>query len=173
MKRKMKSGFTMISVEKVTLNIGVGGAGEKMERAKLLLERLAGQKPIETVGKKRIPAWNVKPGFPIGTKVTLCGKRAGDVLNRCLDSVDRKLRERNFDATGNFAFGVREYIDVPGLKYMPEIGMFGFDVCVTLKKHGYRVKKRKRKQTGIPKRHFITKTEAVDYAKTALTAQIE
>ena len=32
----------MISIEKVTVNIGVGTAGEKLEKAKKLLEKLTG-----------------------------------------------------------------------------------------------------------------------------------
>ena len=132
----------MISIEKVTLNLGVGAAGENLEKAKKLLEMVSKQKPIETKGKKRIPTWNVRPGVPIGTKVTLRGKKAEEVLSTLLDSVERKLKKSNFDQLGNVSFGIHEYIDIPGFKYDPDIGMLGFDVNVTLQKWGYRVKKR-------------------------------
>jgi large subunit ribosomal protein L5 len=155
----------MISIEKVTLNVGVGGAGEKLEKAKKLLEKLSGQKPIETAATKRVPTWNIKQGMIIGTKVTLRGKKAADVLNRCLEAVENKIKASSFTDDGNFSFGVREYIDMPSMKYDPELGMFGFDVCITLRKWGYRVKKRKRAPAKIPKKHVITKAEAMDFAK--------
>lgn len=162
----------MIKIEKVTLNIGVGQPGDKLTAAKLLLEKLSGQKPIETKAKGRIPTWNLRPGLAIGTKVTLRGKRAMDVLNKCLDSVERKIKERSFDTSGNFAFGVREYIDIPGVKYDPKIGMFGLDVIVTLEKPGFSVRKRKIAPRKIPTRHKITKAESIDYASKNLKVEI-
>jgi len=163
----------MISIEKVTVNIGVGTAGEKLEKAKKLLEKLTGQKPIETLGKKRIPTWDVKPGSPIGTKVTLRGKRAIDFLNLALDASDRKVKESDFDVMGNFSFGIHEYIDVPGFKYDPDIGILGFDVSATVQKWGYRVKKRKRKTAHIPKKHNVTKAESLEYFKKNFNVVVE
>jgi large subunit ribosomal protein L5 len=163
----------MISIEKVTVNIGVGGAGEKLEKAKKLLEKLTGQKPIEAVAKKRIPTWNVRPGLAIGAKVTLRGKKAIDFLNLALDAVDRKVKESNFDSMGNFSIGIHEYIDMPGFKYDPEIGILGFDVCATIQKWGYRVKKRKRKTSKVPRRHAVTKAEAMEYFKKNFNVVVE
>ena len=163
----------MISIEKVTLNLGVGAAGENLEKAKKLLEMVAKQKPIETKGKKRIPTWNVRPGVPIGAKVTLRGKKAEEVLSTLLDSIDRKLKKGNFDELGNISFGIHEYIDIPGFKYDPDIGMLGFDVNVTLQKWGYRVKKRKMRTAGVPRKHALRKEEAMEYFKKRLNVVIE
>jgi large subunit ribosomal protein L5 len=153
----------MISVEKITLNIGVGTAGETLEKAKKLLVKFTEQKPVETKSIKRIPAWDLKKGTSIGAKVTLRGKKAEETLNRCLDAVERKIKKRSFAEGGNVSFGVREYIDIPGFKYDPDIGMFGFDVCITLKKWGYRIGKRKLKKAGMPARHILKKDEAIDF----------
>lgn len=61
-----------ILVEKVTVNIGVGAPGEKLDQAKTLLNRLTGGKtPVETQAKKRDPVFKLRKGLPIGTKVTL------------------------------------------------------------------------------------------------------
>jgi len=163
----------MISIEKVTVNIGIGAAGEKLEKAKKLLEKLTGQKPVENKSDKRIPTWNVRPGLAIGTKVTLRGKKAIDFLNLSLDARDRTVKDSNFDNLGNFSFGIHEYIDVPGFKYDPDIGILGFDVSATLQKWGYRVKKRKRKTARLPKRHWITKKESIDYFKKNFSVVIE
>ncbi|MBU0586132.1 50S ribosomal protein L5, partial [Candidatus Micrarchaeota archaeon] len=59
---------------------------------------------------------------------------------------------------------VREYIDFPGAKYEPKIGVFGFDVCVTLKRRGKRVSERMKRRKSIGKNHLIKKQEAVDFA---------
>jgi large subunit ribosomal protein L5 len=163
----------MISIEKVTVNIGVGAAGEKLEKAKKLLEKLTGQKPIETTAKKRIPTWNLKPGLAIGTKVTLRREKAKEFLKMVLESVDKKVKQSNFDNLGNFSFGIHEYIDVPGFKYDPDIGILGFDVNVTLQKWGYRVKKRKRKTSHISKKHNITKEESEEFFKKNFNVVVE
>lgn len=153
----------MIKIDKVTLNVGVGSAGEKLEKAKTLLEKVSGQKPVETYARKRIPTWNLRKGLAIGCKVTLRGQKAVEVLNRTLTANEKKIRGRSFDNTGNVCFGVKEYIDVPGMKYDPNIGMMGMDVCVSLEKHGYRVKRRKRGQAAVNTR--ITPEEAIEFMK--------
>jgi len=136
----------MITIEKITINIGVGQAGEQLEKAKNLLKKLTGQQPIETKTKKRIPTWGVRKNMSLGTKVTLRGKKAEEFLTKCIESVDKQIKTKSFDEKGNFSFGVKEYIDLPGVKYDPDIGVFGFDVCVTLKKWGYRTTKRTMKK---------------------------
>jgi len=162
----------MISIEKVTVNMGVGASGERLEQAKKLLENITGQKPLETVTQKRIPKWGVRKNMKIGVKVTLRGKKASDFLNKALDAVGRKISKRSFDKEGNFAFGIKEYIDLPGVKYNPDIGMFGFDVCVTLKEWGYRLKERKRERKKVPRKHRISKEEAISFVKEKLGVEV-
>ena len=158
-----------IAVEKVTLNIGVGEAGQKLENAKTLLNMITGKKPATTVARIRSPTWGLKMGDPIGTKVTVRGAAAKELLKRALEAVDHRMNARSFDRGGNFAFGIREYIDFPGLKYDPRIGMMGFDVCVTLKRRGGRVLKRKRAAAQkIARSHKVSADDAREFAKSAL-----
>lgn len=150
-----------IRVEKVTLNIGAGEAGQKLENARTLLGRVSGKKPLTTIARVRSPTWKIRKGDQIGAKVTLRGAAAEDVLKRAFEAVDKKLNARNFDREGNFAFGVREYIDFPGVKYDPKIGIMGFDVCVTLKRRGARVVRRRRAAAAkIAKAHRVSADEA-------------
>lgn len=162
-----------ILVEKITVNIGVGSTGDRLDFAKDLLSRLSGRKPIETLAKKRNPVWKLRAGMPIGTKVTLRGKLALEFLNKALIAKRRLLSPNNFDNTGNFSFGVAEYIDFPGAKYDPTIGMFGFDVCVSLQRPGLSVKYRRIKSAKIGKTHRISKEEAINFAKNKLNIKIE
>lgn len=162
-----------IVIDKVTLNVGVGEGGQKLENAKALLNRISGKKPATTLARIRSPTWGLKKGDPIGTKVTVRGKEATELLKRALDAVDYNVNARSFDKGGNFAFGVREYIDFPGVKYDPKIGMMGFDVCVTLKRRGGRVLRRKRAAARrIAPPHRITTDQAREFAKGALKVNV-
>ncbi|MBI4153975.1 50S ribosomal protein L5 [Candidatus Woesearchaeota archaeon] len=162
-----------ISVEKITLNIGVGKPGAELDKAKKLLEMLSGAKPVETRATKRIPTWGIRPGLAIGTKVTLRGEKAAELLKKLLSSVDYKVDQRKFDKQGNFAFGIREYIDIPGVNYNVDLGILGLEVAVTLQRPGFRIKKRSVKKKGIPARHAISKEEAVAFAKAKLGVKME
>ncbi|MBR9678375.1 MAG: 50S ribosomal protein L5 [Nanoarchaeota archaeon] len=154
-----------VKLDKITLNIGVGEAGEKLEKRMKILEELSGTKVIKTKAKKRIPTWNVRPGMEIGAKVTLRGKNAEKTLKILLKAVDNTLKPKNFDKQGNFSFGIKEYIDVKEIQYNPKLGIFGFDVAVTLKKPGYRVAQRKIKKSKIGKKQLVTKEEAQEFIK--------
>jgi large subunit ribosomal protein L5 len=163
-----------ISIEKVTVNIGVGAPGERLDNAKGLLSRLAGnRKPVETVAKRREPVFKLRKGMAIGTKVTLRGEEAKTFLEKALSARRKTLKESNFDKQGNFAFGVPEYIDFPGAKYDPSIGMFGFDVCVSLVRPGKRVSLRRFRPAPVGQRHRISRDEAMDFAKNSFGVKIE
>jgi len=152
-----------IKVEKVTLNMGVGGPGPNLDKAIKLLETITGKKPVTTKTKKRIPTWGLRPGLPIATKVTLRGKDAEVLLKRLFEAVEKRLHPKRFDDQGNFSFGIKEYLDIPGMTYIIEIGMMGLEVAVTLQRPGFRVKKRRICCKKIPIRHKINKEEAMNF----------
>ncbi len=152
-----------IKIEKVTLNIGAGKDQARLEKSLVLLNTIASATPIKTITSKRIQEWGLRPGLPIGCKLTLRKGRAVQLLPRLLDAVDKRLREKQFDDNGNIAFGIREYIDIPGVKYDPKIGIMGLEVCVTLERPGFRIKKRRLLMRKIPTRHRISKQEAIDF----------
>lgn len=159
-------------IQKVTLNIGVGQGGEKLEKAVTLLNRITGERVVKTKTMKRIPAFGVRPKLLLGAKVNVRGPPALELLERALEAVDRQLKESNFDQVGNLSFGVRDYSDLPGMKYDPQIGVFGMDVCVTIGRRGYRVKKRQRKQAKVGSSHILTKVESIKFMKDKFKAQV-
>lgn len=161
-----------IRIEKITLNVGAGKDQSVLEKGLRLLKNITGIEPVKTVTKKRIPTWGLRPGLPIGCKLTLRGKKASEILDRLIKAKDGILTERQFDTTGNIAFGIHEYIDVPGLEYDPKIGIMGLEVCVTLERPGYRVKKRFNKKAKIGKKHIIKKEEAMEFMKTSFAIKI-
>ena len=159
-----------IRIEKVTLNIGCGEGGEKLERALKLLEKLTGRKPVITRTHKRT-TFGMAKNRPIGAKVTLRKALAYEFLKKALAAKDNKLPASCFDEFGNFSFGIPEYIDIPGVKFDPEIGILGMDVCVTLERPGYRVKRKKIKRK-IGKNHVIRKEEAIEWVKKEFGVEI-
>lgn len=153
-----------IRLEKVTLNIGAGEAGTKLETAKRLIEKLSGTKIVVTSTHKR-STFGVAKNRPIGVKVTMRGEKARAFLINAMKANENMLRPTQFDKHGNFSLGVKEYIDLPGVKYDPEIGIMGFDVCVTITRAGYRVSRKKIRPSKIGKSHRITPEEAKEWVK--------
>ena len=158
-----------IKISKVTLNIGCGTT-TPIDHAKTILEKFADNKVVITKTSKRT-TFNVPKNKPIGVKVTI-RKNAGEFLRRMLAAKENRLSAGSFDSTGNFAFGIKEYIDVPDADYDPKLKILGFDVCVTLERPGYRVKK-KLIASPVGKRHRITKEEAIDFAKETFGVKVE
>ncbi len=150
-------------IEKVTLNIGAGKDQTKLEKGMVLIKAITGIDPIKTITKKRIPEWGLRPGLPIGCKLTLRKAKAIDLLKRLLEAKEFKLTDSQFDESGNISFGITEYIDIPGVAYDPKIGIMGLQVCVSLEKPGYRIKRRKIAQKKLSKKQFVTKPEAIGF----------
>ena len=160
-----------IHVEKVVLNIGCGEPGEKLEKAKKLLAILTGKTIITTKSYKRSTFGSPK-GRAIGVTVTLRGEEAMKFLERALDANNHKLKPSIFDTQGNFSFGIHEHIGLPGVKYDPEIGIYGMDVAVRLERKGYRVSK-KSNPSRVGKNHRIKQEEARQWAIEKLGVKVE
>ncbi|MBW2993003.1 50S ribosomal protein L5 [Candidatus Woesearchaeota archaeon] len=161
-----------IRIEKITLNIGTGKDMDKLEKGMQLLKYITERNPIKTFTKKRIPTWGLRPGLPIGCKVTLRKNAAEEVLKRLLDAKDFVLKPEQFDENGNIAFGIPEYIDIAGVKYKPELGIMGLEVCVTIERLGFRIKRRKIKKKKISKKHGIKVEEAMEFMKKKFNVKI-
>jgi large subunit ribosomal protein L5 len=165
--------FRDIKVEKLTLNIGAGKSTDKLEKGLKLLELITGLQPVKTFTNKRIAGWGLRPGLPIGCKITIRGAKAQELLKQLLGAVDNKLQEKQFDNEGNIAFGIREYIDIPGVEYQPEIGVMGLQVCITLTRPGFRIKRRRLRQGKIGRDHRISKEDAITFMKQNFNALFE
>lgn len=152
-----------VKIEKVTVNIGVGEAGEKLSRAITLLEEMFDQTPVKTYSKVTNPEWGIRKRQPIACKVTLRGDKADRAIEMVLEGIMRRLRPTQFDDQGNLSFGIREHIDIPGMKYNPDIGIFGMNLSITFEKPGYRIAKRRIQQKKVPQRHRISKEETMKF----------
>jgi len=83
-----------------------------------------------------------------------------------------KLPSSSFDERGNCSFGIKEHIEIPGIKYDPEIGIFGLDTSVLLDRPGYRISKRRRARSKVGKNHRVTQVEAINFFKEVLGVDV-
>jgi len=148
-------------ISKVVVNICVGGAQERLEKAMVLLEQLTNQRPSIRRAKKTIKEFGISRRQPIAAVVTLRGGKAYTFLSKALVAVNNVLKESSFDPFGNFAFGIKEHLLIPGTRYDPDIGIFGMDVAVAIERKGYRIMYRRIKRSDIPRRHRTTKEEGM------------
>lgn len=142
-------------IEKVVLN--VGGVAEKLEKGFILLQKLTGKKPVKVAATKRIPTWGVRPGLQVGTKVTLRGEDAEAFIKRVLPAVNNTIKAKQIRP--NFvSFGIHEYIEIPGIEYIREVGIMGFEMTIVFVRTGRRVALKKAKR-GRVRRQNVTVEE--------------
>ena len=158
-----ESPMKKISLEKVVLNMGVGKSGDAIDIARRALEQISGKKPSTRSAKETQREWGVRKGEPIGVAVTIRGNDAIALLKRLLESKGNTVNGKAFDNFGNYSFGINEHIDIPGVKYDPQIGILGLGISITLTRPGYSVRKRSNHKASVGKAHIITNQEAKDY----------
>ncbi len=163
MSQKTENIMKKIILEKVVLNMGMGKSGDAVELAKRALEQISNKKPNAREAKATQRDWGIRQGEPIGAAVTIRGKDAKELLTRLLQAKGNRINGRSFDNFGNFSFGIREHIDIPGVKYDPQIGIVGLDIAVTLERPGFNIRRRSKHKARIGKNHQITKRDAQDF----------
>ncbi len=159
-------------VDKVVVHMGVGEAGEKLVKAENIMTEITGQSPIRAFAKRTQPAFGIRKGQPIGCRVTLRGDRAQTFVQTALEIVENTISGTQFDATGNFSFGIEEHTDFPGQSYDPMIGIYGMDVSVVLERKGIRIARRALQEKKLPTKQRVTKDDAVAYMKEAFNVEV-
>jgi large subunit ribosomal protein L5 len=126
-------------IEKVVVNMGLG---EATANAKLIdtgadeVARITGQKPVTRRAKKSIAQFKVRKGQPIGTMVTLRGKRMWEFLDRLLSIALPRVRDfkgvspKGFDGRGNYTLGLRDQLLFLEIDYMKVDKARGMNVSV-------------------------------------------
>lgn len=161
-----------LRVDKVVVNIGVGEAGERLVKAQKVLEMVTGQKSVQTSSRTINRDFGIRKGMPLGCKVTLRGEVAEDFLRRALPIREMRVPIYSFDQEGNMSFGITDYTDFEGMKYDPEIGIYGMDVNVVIRRAGNRITKRALLKRSIPKGHRVARDEAIQFMKDNFNVQV-
>lgn len=159
-------------IDKVIVHIGVGESGQRLVNAETILKQITHQTPVRSIAKKTLPTFGIKKKEPIGTKLTLRGKAAEDFLALALKAAGSTLRQSQFDQLGNFSFGIEEHTDFPGMRYDPEIGIFGMDVSVALKRPGYRIAQRRIAKRKLPAKQRLNKADTIVYLQKRFGVEI-
>lgn len=152
-------------IEKIVVNIGVGEAGERLAKAQKVIEMVTKQKSVQTISRTINRDLAIRKGMPLGCKVTLRGEGAQDFLRQALEIREFRIPVYSFDPEGNMSFGISDYTDFPGMKYDPEIGIFGMDVSVVLKRPGNRITQRNLLKRRVPRSSRLNKAEALQFLK--------
>ena len=163
MSQTTESPMRKISLEKVVLNMGVGKSGDIIEVSKKALDQISGKRSCAREAKETQRDWGVRKGEPIGVAVTIRGEDARVLLKRLLEAKGNTVNGKAFDNFGNYSFGIREHIDIPGVKYDPQIGILGLGISVTLTRPGFGIRRRSKHKASVGKSHIITSQEAKDY----------
>lgn len=160
-------------ISKVTVNIGVGEGGEGLAKAETLLEELTGQKTRRNFTKVTEPSFGIRKGVPIACMVTLRNDIADKFLEKAFAAVEGKLKMSSFDPLGNISFGIKEHIDIPKVRYDPKVGIFGMDVCLTVERPGYRIKRRRIHNAKPSKKHLMTRADSMELLKSEYKISVE
>ena len=138
-----KRGYSTVllvpKIDKIVVNMGVGDAlsnSKLLEAALEDLEKITGQKPIETTAKKSISSFKLREGNKIGCKVTLRGDKMYTFLDKLI-SISlpivrdfRVLSPRIFDGRGNYTIGIKEQLIFPEIKFDDVVKVRGMDIVI-------------------------------------------
>jgi large subunit ribosomal protein L5 len=134
------SPMSVPTLEKITLNMGVGEAKQNTQMLEAAIEQLAtiaGQLPSTRRAKKSVANFKVREGMPVGVAVTLRRARMWEFLDRLTSIAVPRIRDfrglspRSFDGRGNYSMGVREQIIFPEIDYDSIDEVRGLDVTIT------------------------------------------
>lgn len=128
------------AIKKVVISIGLGEAKDNagvIDKAKVYLTALSGQKPVVTKAKKSIAAFKVTMGQPIGLMTTLRGVKMYVFLDKFINIVLPKVRDfrgisdKSFDSFGNLNIGMREQTIFPEVDYKTIDKTRGLAITIT------------------------------------------
>ena len=126
-------------LEKIVVNMGVGDAvanSKMLEAAVSDLEKITGQKPVETKAKKSIASFKVREGHKIGCKVTLRGEKMYTFMDKLISIALPRVRDfhgvspKSFDGRGNYTLGIKEQLIFPEIDYDKVAKVRGMDIVI-------------------------------------------
>ena len=139
-KFQYKNAMEVPKLEKITLNMGLGGIKDNQKMLETAAQELAiisGQKPVMTKAKKSIANFKLREGMPIGAKVTLRGENmyvfADKFFNIALPRVRdfKGVSKNSFDGRGNYTMGIKEQLIFPEIDYDKVDRVRGLDITIT------------------------------------------
>jgi len=130
------------TIDKITLNVGLSASNKDPKLAETVaatLERISGQKPVETKAKQSIASFKTREGMVVGMKVTLRGMRMYDFLEKFVNVTLPRVRDfrgipaKSVDKNGNLSVGFKEHIAFPEIRPDEVEKLHGIEVVFTAK----------------------------------------
>ena len=146
-------------LEKITLNMRLGDVKDNAKSVQIAvseLEKIAGQKAVETKAKKSVANFKVRQNMVVGAKVTLRGARMWDFFDKLISIALPRVRDfkgvpnDSFDGRGNYALGIKEQLIFPEISYDQIEKVRGFDICFVTTAKTDEEAKELLKQLGMP-----------------------
>lgn len=141
-KYNFKSVMQVPKLEKISLNMGIGGATQDLkllQSAVNEIELISGQRPVITKAKKAISNFKLRQGMPIGCKVTLRSSKMYEFLDRFINISAPRIRDfrgfsdKSFDGRGNYTIGIKEQIIFPEIDVDKVVRISGLDITFVIK----------------------------------------
>merc|ERR1711890_80355 len=131
-----------LHLNKLCINICVGGDSQKLKKATSVLQQLTNQTPKLSKSRLTIRSFGIRRNEKIACHVTVRKEKALKILEDALKIKEFELKESQFSD-----------------------GVFGMDFSVVVSRKGQRVSKRKRCRSKIGNKHKVKKAELVEYFK--------
>lgn len=140
-----KNSMAVPKIDKVVVNTGFGRqiSGKTTEEQKKIVDSviedlslICGQRAIKTSAKKSIATFKIRQGMPLGSMVTLRGKKMIDFLERLIHIVlprtrdFRGIEKKSVDQEGNLTIAIKEQIAFPEILPERAKSIFGLEVTI-------------------------------------------
>ncbi len=136
---KYKSRMEVPKLEKIVVNMGLGGAIQDIkiiDNAVSELSMIVGQKPIVTKARKSIATFKLRKGMSIGCMVTLRRNGMYEFFDRLVNVALPRIRDfrgilpKSFDGSGNFSMGIKEQAIFPEIDYDKIDSVRGMNIVI-------------------------------------------
>lgn len=155
----IKNVFAVPKLEKIVINMGVGGLSKNqaaMDALKKDLGTLTGQMPSVRNAKVSIASFSLRAGMPVGISVTLRGERMYSFFDRLTSIVLPRLRDfkgvslKSFDKMGNYTLGFEEHTVFPEIDPTKSANAHGFEITIVTTANNQEKSKRLLELMGMP-----------------------
>ena len=136
---KLDNAMEVPRIKKIVVNIGIGEAeGDRgvIDEIAAEIANITGQRPVETLSRGAISAFQIRKGDVIGLKVTLRDARMWEFLDKIISVAlprtkdFRGLPVEAFDGSGNYTIGIEEQTVFPEIDPNAVTKLRGMEVTI-------------------------------------------
>ncbi len=139
-KLDIKNVMQIPRLKKAVINVGFGrNAKDKdlIDRVKMSLTAISGQRPVLTKAKKAISAFKIREDMIIGAMVTMRGKRMWDFIEKLVNIYFPRVRDFRgisdtvVDRNGNITVGFKDILAFPEIDVQDLEKVHGLEISIS------------------------------------------